>query len=69
MDEISFSSQSMFAELVQRSLDCEFDGAFQENRSFVRHCRTPVVNCYHRCDAGSGPVAVQQRLPKCGAAH
>lgn len=54
MDEISFSSQSMFAELVQRCLDCEFDDAFQAQRSFVCHCRTPVVNCYYRCDAGVG---------------
>jgi hypothetical protein len=36
MDEISVSSQSMLAELLQRCLDGEFDEAFPERGSFVR---------------------------------
>lgn len=34
--EIDLAAQTMFAELLQRSLDAEFDAEFRENGSFVR---------------------------------
>ena len=52
MDEISVSSQSMFAELLQRCLDGEFDDAFQEQGSFVRRRRDARFYWYYRWDAG-----------------
>ena len=52
MEEISVSSQSMFAELLQRCLDGEFDDAFQEQGSFVRRRRASRTYWYYRWDAG-----------------
>ena len=51
MDEISISSQSMFAELLQRCLDGEFDEAFPEQGSFVRRRRDTRYYWYYRWDA------------------
>jgi len=39
MQEISLSLQSMFAELLQRCLDGEFDDTYREQGSFVRRRR------------------------------
>ena len=36
MQEIDLATQTMFAELLQRSLDAEFDAEFRENGTFVR---------------------------------
>jgi hypothetical protein len=36
MQEIDLATQTMFAELLQRSLDAEFDAEFRENGSFIR---------------------------------
>ena len=36
MEEIDLATQTMFAELLQRSLDAEFDAEFRENGTFVR---------------------------------
>ena len=36
MQEIDLATQTMFAELLQRSLDAEFDTEFRENGSFIR---------------------------------
>ena len=52
MDEIALSSQSMFAELLQRCLDGEFDETFQEQGSFVRRRRDARYYWYFRWDAG-----------------
>jgi hypothetical protein len=52
MDEISLSSQSMFAELLQRCLDGEFDDTYQEQGSFVRRRRDARYYWYYRWDAG-----------------
>jgi len=52
MDEIALSSQSMFAELLQRCLDGEFDETFQEQGSFVRRRRDTRYYWYFRWDAG-----------------
>jgi len=52
VDEISVSSQSMFAELLQRCLDGEFDDTFQEQGSFVRRRRDARYYWYYRWDAG-----------------
>jgi hypothetical protein len=51
MDEISVSSQSMFAELLQRCLDGEFDDTFREQGSFVRRRRDNRFYWYYRWDA------------------
>jgi hypothetical protein len=51
MDEISVSSQSMFAELLQRCLDGEFDDTFREQGSFVRRRRDTRYYWYYRWDA------------------
>ena len=51
VDEIAISSQSMFAELLQRCLDGEFDEAFREQGSFVRRRRDARYYWYHRWDA------------------
>lgn len=34
MDELSLAAQTMFAELIQRTLDAEFDATFPENGTF-----------------------------------
>jgi hypothetical protein len=52
MDEIALSSPSMFAELLQRCLDGEFDDTFQEQGSFVRRRRDARYYWYYRWDAG-----------------
>ncbi len=52
MDEIALSSQSMFAELLQRCLDGEFDETFREQGSFVRRRRDARYYWYYRWDAG-----------------
>lgn len=36
MDEIDLAAQTMFAELLQRSLDAEFDAEYRENGVFIR---------------------------------
>lgn len=36
MQEIDLATQTMFAELLQRSLDAEFDAEFRENGTFIR---------------------------------
>jgi hypothetical protein len=36
VQEIDLATQTMFAELLQRSLDAEFDAEFRENGTFVR---------------------------------
>jgi hypothetical protein len=36
MQEIDLATQTMFAELLQRSLDAEFDTEFRENGTFIR---------------------------------
>ena len=36
MEEIDLAAQTLFAELLQRSLDAEFDAEFRENGSFIR---------------------------------
>ncbi|MFZ1906988.1 MAG: GSU2403 family nucleotidyltransferase fold protein [Steroidobacteraceae bacterium] len=36
MKEIDLATQTLFAELVQRSLDAEFDAEYRENGTFVR---------------------------------
>ncbi len=36
MKDIDLATQSLFAELLQRSLDAEFDAEFRENGSFLR---------------------------------
>jgi hypothetical protein len=36
MKEIDLATQTLFAELLQRSLDAEFDAEYRENGSFVR---------------------------------
>ena len=36
MEEIDLAAQSLFAELLQRSLDAEFDAEYRENGTFVR---------------------------------
>lgn len=54
VDEISVSSQSMFAELLQRCLDGEFDDAFQEHGSFVRRRRASRYYWYYRWDGNGG---------------
>jgi hypothetical protein len=51
MEEFSVSSQSMFAELLQRCLDGEFDDTFQEQGSFVRRRRDARYYWYYRWDA------------------
>jgi hypothetical protein len=64
VDDISLSSQSMFAELLQRCLDSEFDDTFQEQGSFVRRKRDARYYWYYRWDSGGtkheryvGPVS------------
>ena len=51
MDEITLSSQTMFAELLQRCLDSEFDDGFPEQGSFVRRRRDQRYYWYYRWDA------------------
>ena len=36
LKDLDLATQTLFAELVQRSLDAEFDGEFRENGTFVR---------------------------------
>lgn len=36
MEEIDLAAQTLFAELLQRSLDAEFDAEYRENGTFVR---------------------------------
>jgi len=36
MDEIDLAAQTLFAELLERSLDAEFDAQYRENGTFVR---------------------------------
>ncbi len=36
MEEIDLATQTMFAELLQRSLDAEFDAEYRENGTFIR---------------------------------
>jgi hypothetical protein len=36
MEEMDLAAQTMFAELLQRTLDAEFDAEFQENGRFKR---------------------------------
>ena len=36
MKEIDLAAQTLFAELLQRSLDAEFDSEYGENGAFVR---------------------------------
>jgi hypothetical protein len=52
VNEISVSTQSMFAELLQRCLDGEFDETFREQGSFVRRRRDTRYYWYYRWDAG-----------------
>ena len=51
MDELTLSAQSMFAELLQRCLDAEFDDTFPEQGSFVRRRRDARYYWYYRWDA------------------
>src|SRR5262245_50973956 len=36
MEEVDLAAQTMFAELLQRSLDAEFDAEYRENGAFIR---------------------------------
>ncbi len=36
MEEVDLAAQTLFAELLQRSLDAEFDAEYRENGSFIR---------------------------------
>ena len=36
MKEIDLATQTLFAELLQRSLDAEFDAEYRENGSFIK---------------------------------
>ena len=36
MDEVDLAAQTLFAELVQRALDAEFDSEYSEKGTFLR---------------------------------
>jgi len=64
MQEITLATQTTFAELLQRSLDAEFDDAYRERGQFKRRLRKGRYYWYYRRDEGGkrqeqyvGPVA------------
>ncbi len=66
MDEISLATQTMFAELLQRCLDAEFDETYQERGNFRRRRKGNRYYWYFQWDADGrkhekyvGPVTDQ----------
>src|SRR5262245_15059778 len=64
MQEITLATQTTFAELLQRSLDADFDDAYRESGQFKRRLRKGRYYWYYRRDEGGkrqeqyvGPVA------------
>lgn len=51
MDEISLATQTMFAELLQRCLDAEFDETYQERGNFRRRRKGNRYYWYFQWDA------------------
>lgn len=54
MADIGLATQTLFAELLQRCLDAEFDEMFDERGSFVRRKRQSRMYWYHRQREGRG---------------